>query len=212
MINNRPILIAGPPRSGTTMLAGVFIYHNCWVGNCKVTSYPETNSLLGTENVKIKKYLKSLYPKYRNWTIPIPDVKEDEKLRGFLSKLVPPDNAWVVKTGALLITWRIWNNVFPEALWVFPERPFKDIVSSALRHPAMRRRGDRRIRKFIKSLQVRQSVIEENVKNSIRVDTHTIGKHRDFTRCKEMVEKAGLQYEETVVDLWVKRKKWHGKG
>ena len=55
MIRRDPILIAAPPRSGTTMLAGLFYKHGVWVGRTCTTMYPETNSDFGSENIDISK-------------------------------------------------------------------------------------------------------------------------------------------------------------
>ena len=74
MNNYDPILIAGPPRSGITMMSGIFHYHGVWIGPARTTKYPKSNSSLGTENIDIKKYLKSLLDGYKNWNTPLPDI------------------------------------------------------------------------------------------------------------------------------------------
>ena len=58
MIRQDPILIAAPPRSGTTMLAGLLYYHGMWVGRSRTTMYPGTNSEFGSENIDIKNIMK----------------------------------------------------------------------------------------------------------------------------------------------------------
>ena len=58
MINQKPILIAGCPRSGTTMLAGLLHYHGVWVGRSRTTMYPGSNSNFGSENLDIKEIMK----------------------------------------------------------------------------------------------------------------------------------------------------------
>ena len=50
----QPVIIASPPRSGTTMLAGLLHHHGLWIGNARVTHFKQTNSDLGTENIEIQ--------------------------------------------------------------------------------------------------------------------------------------------------------------
>lgn len=205
MNSHSPILIAGPPRSGTTMLAGLFYIHGVWIGQARVTSYPETNSLLGTENTAIKKYLKSLMD-YVNWTVPLPDVDPLPEFGPTILNLIDADGPWLVKTANILFTWRAWNEAWPDALWIFPERSLESIAASAKRHPAMKRRGLRRIQAFVEAVIERQGVVRQGVKNYYDADTDQIVTH---CNAQPMIEKAKMVYHPGRVRKWIKPEMWH---
>jgi hypothetical protein len=189
------------------MLAGLFYIHDVWIGEAKVTRYPETNSMLGTENVHIKKYLKSLYRDYVNWSVPIPNIEPMPEFKSTISELVDTDGQWLVKTANLLFTWQAWNDAWPDALWIFPERSLDAIAASAKRHPAMKLRGLKHIESFVDALIERQGVVRSAVKNYYDADTDYIVTH---CNAQPMIEKAGLIYHAGRVRKWIKPEKWHG--
>ena len=123
-----PILIASPTRSGTTMLAWLLHLHGVWIGNAGVTKSPETNPQVGTENISLKKYLKS-----------INGVPENFKEQ--IEKRVETNGPWLLKTAGNLMKQDIWLKYYPDAIWLLPWRSIDKIVESAMRHPGMRRTG-----------------------------------------------------------------------
>ena len=207
MSNQKPILIASPPRCGTTLLAGLFHKHGAWIGKARVTSYPKTNSLLGTENQDIKKYLKSLLGDYKNWNLPTPTI---DNVRGFkeeIEGIVPDNQVWLVKTSNILFTWRLWRNAYPDAIWIFPKRDINKIVDSAMRHPAMKKRGREKIDIFIEALQKRQEFISRFTKNRVFVNVNNIVNDGE---CKDLIEYVGLEYDQSITDNWINKGMWHG--
>lgn len=155
-----PILIAGPPRSGTTMLAGLLHKHGIWVGNTRTTHFPGTNPPdFGSENLDIKELMKDEAQKipYRNWCVPLPDeVTLTADLKSKIDAIAPQDTPWLVKTSWTLIFYQFWISAYPDAKWVFPMRKPEMILDSMNRHPSMRRRPDKMKKKFIKALRARQ--------------------------------------------------------
>jgi hypothetical protein len=163
--------------------------------------------MLGTENVHIKKYLKSLYRDYVNWSVPIPNIEPMPEFKSTISELVDTDGQWLVKTANLLFTWQAWNDAWPDALWIFPERSLDAIAASAKRHPAMKLRGLKHIESFVDALIERQGVVRSAVKNYYDADTDYIVTH---CNAQPMIEKAGLIYHAGRVRKWIKPEKWHG--
>lgn len=155
-----PILIAGPPRSGTTMLAGLLHKHGVWVGNTRTTHFPGTNPPdFGSENLDIKALMQEESKKipYRNWCVPLPDeVTLASDLKQKIDTIAPDDTPWLVKTSWTLIFYRFWVSAYPGAKWIFPMRKPEMILDSMNRHPSMRRRPDKMKKKFIKALKARQ--------------------------------------------------------
>lgn len=155
-----PILIAGPPRSGTTMLAGLLYKHGIWVGNTRTTHFPGTNPPdFGSENLDIKELMKSEAKRigYRNWCVPLPDeVTLSPDLKQKIDDIAPDDMPWLIKTSWTLIFYRFWLMSYPKAKWIFPMRKPEMILDSMNRHPSMKRRPERMKNKFIKALRARQ--------------------------------------------------------
>jgi len=154
MSRQNPILIAAPPRSGTTMLAGLLHKHGVWVGRARTTMYPGTNSDFGSENQDIKNVFQRAAKKadYQNWTTPFPELGSCRFLKKEVEEFVPKDQRWLVKTSWCLIYWRFWRQAYPKARWLFPTRDTLKIVDSMNRHPGMRRHPDGEKHQYIAHL------------------------------------------------------------
>ena len=160
MVRQDPILIAAPPRSGTTMLAGLFHKHGVWVGRSRTTMYPGTNSDFGSENMDIKNIMKYNAKKceYKNWETPFPNPAINGTMmthavtKDKIERLVPDNTLWLVKTSWYLIFWKFWRDAYPEARWVFPTRDTLKIEDSMNRHPSMRKHSKGVKRQYIANL------------------------------------------------------------
>lgn len=191
-----PIIIAGPTRCGTTLLTGLIHYHGAWGGEAKVTQYPETNSLFGSENIAIKKYLQSFE-----------GVPHDFKKQ--IEQRVHTEGPWIIKTAQCLFKRNAWIKAFPDALWLLPFRPVRDIIDSTLRHPKMTNDVIAR-KKIIEHHMEMQLEVEASVFFVKWVDMNRLArKNKDIA--KETVEFCGLTFNETVWSEWVKPSMWHGK-
>ena len=112
-MNDSPIFIAGSPRSGTTMIAGLLKLHGVWVGESRVTRDPKSNSLIGTENIPIKRTIGKEFNRigYTNRAIPFPSAKELERLNynmiwDVIVSVVPEQGQWLFKSAGLLILYK----------------------------------------------------------------------------------------------------------
>jgi len=204
---HNPILIASPPRSGTTMIAGLLHHHGAWVGKAGVTKYKKTNSDFGSENIEIKRYLKMLLIGYKNWSVPLPDIKKAMKFKENILSLVNTDGPWLVKTSNILLTWQLWNEAFPQATWLFIDRSSEAVINSVLRHPRMGRRHIRKIEKFVMALQLRQRYVSQYVNNYMFVNVDEIIKTGD---AEKVVTFCGLTYDPSIAENWIKQEMWHG--
>jgi len=181
-IDQRPIFIAGPPRCGTTMLAGLLNIHGVWVGQARTTWYPGTNPEFGSENQDIKAIMKREAAKigYRNWTVPIPEdmsMDEDyyEMIKNELKRdILPNDERWLVKTSWTLMFYKFWMWAWPDALWVLTQRDVKYVLNSMNRHPRMARRPENMKRNFIEALQERQRQVLGRANSTLSVDVFKV--------------------------------------
>lgn len=214
MVQMAPILIAGPPRSGSTMTAALLIKHGVWIGNSRVTPFPQTNSLIGTENGDIKAIHKrhKNNQRYLNWATPLPsEVPEDPKtFKEKVLDIVDTDGKWLVKTAWLVIYWKMWNAAFPDARWVLLKRPATESANSVLRHPRMKKRGYKTAINFMKALQQRQKAIESGVHNSIYIETGKLA-GKDHTEFQKLMRFCGIEPDLTIFEDFVNPEKWHGE-
>lgn len=204
MKNNKPIFIAGSPRSGTTMLAGLLFHHGVWVGRAKTTDYIGTNPEFGSENIDIKDLMKqkALEIGYKNWTIPLPKQPEYEGIKERLDKYIPDNTRWLVKTSWTLIFSEFWINNYPNAYWLFPKREQSRILNSMNRHPRMRRRPQAMKKRFVKALHVRQLELSKTVENSLFVDIDKISVKNE-NELNKLFNYLDLEMSEKKVNDWI---------
>jgi hypothetical protein len=205
MIRQDPILIAAPPRSGTTLLAGLFHYHGVWVGRARTTQFPGTNSDFGSENLDIKNIMKreAERVKYVNWEIPFPDPRLDRIIKSEIEEFVPEDTPWLVKTSWCLLFWKFWRGAYPNARWVFPTRDTLKIVDSMNRHPGMRKRRDGVKRQYVANLLRRASDVIDSGANYTFVDMEGLA-DRDPAVIGDLFRFLDITPDYTVIKNWIK--------
>lgn len=204
MIEQNPILIAGPPRSGTTMIAGLLNHHGVWIGQGRTTQYPGTNPKFVSENQEIKNILKSQAQKigYTNWEVPLPDGCSGSELKYLLEQVVPEGSSWLIKTSWTLLFYDFFIEAYPEARWVFPKRNLRKVLDSMNRHPGMRKHPDKQKKRFIAALQARQSFISCKVGNYINIDIEAISQ-RDMDEIERLFNFLGMEVDEKIVNKWI---------
>ena len=206
MIDQQPILIAGPPRCGTTMLAGLIMsLEDVWVGRARTTMYPGSNPEIATENLDIKDIMKrearNLH--YLNWKVPLPQHPEQwNGVKEEIEQLVSADTKWLVKTSWTLILYKFWMDAYPNALWIFPIRGERSIVKSMKRHPGMRRRSDKQQRSFVKALQERQDLVRSSVKNYTDVDVFKVS-NGDESEIQSFLNFISIPVDKAKINKWI---------
>ena len=187
MVNQNPIFIAAPPRSGTTLLAAILNAHGVWVGRGRITQYPGTNMDFASENQDIKSIMKHTAGMmgYSNWDTPLPSATafEGDELKKEIEVYVPSDTPWLVKTSWTLTFWKFWHEAYPDAKWLFPIRDIDKIVDSMNRHPGMKRHPDVEKFDYVMALQRRRfEAITAEVNNKIFNIEYFVDKENDIVR------------------------------
>lgn len=205
MIRQDPILIAAPPRSGTTMLAGLLHYHGVWVGRSRTTMYPGTNSDFGSENIDIKNIFKARAAKsgYKNWETPFPDFGKTAVQKSSIEKFVPEDTPWLVKTSWCLIFWEFWITAYPKARWIFPTRDTLKIVDSMNRHPGMRKHPDGFKHNYIKALLQNSAKVMDHDRNYAFVNMESLA-DRDTVTVDALLDYLKIIPDYKVIQDWIK--------
>jgi len=206
LIDQSPIFIAGPPRSGTVMLAGLLYYHDIWIGRTRTTRYPGTNPELGVENLDIKNIMKreGFRVNYHNWAIPFPGslLQHEHAVKREIETHVPQETRWLVKTSWTLTFFDFWNRAYPNALWIFPTRSPQAILDSMNRHPGMMKRPNHMKKEFIVALHACQREAKRVVKHSLFVDVKKIAQ-KDQKEIKTFFDFVNIPINKTKVDEWI---------
>jgi len=206
MIRQDPIFIAGPPRTGTTMLAGLLNIHGVWVGRARTTNFPETNCDFGSENLDIKDLMKAkgMEASYKNWNTPFPpQVKHWYDLKDSVEVFIPDDTPWLVKTTWVLVFFSFWMEAYPKARWIFTKRSIEAIQDSMNRHPTMKRHPEKQKRGYIEALQARQNKVGRLATNSFVLDINKmVNKDEEEITSLFTFLKIPIKWEETL--NWIK--------
>lgn len=207
MSRQDPILIASPPRSGTTMLAGLLHYHGVWVGRSRTTMYPGTNSEFGSENLDIKAVLKDMAVEdnYKNWETPFPDPMgfDQEQSKKRIESFIPEDTPWLVKSSWCLIYWKFWATAYPNAKWLFPTRDTIKIVDSMNRHPGMKKHPDGQKKQYIAHLLRNASSVIDYEVNYNYVNIEGLA-DRDPQVLTDLFRFLELEPDFKVINTWLK--------
>ena len=213
MIDSRPIFIAGSPRSGTTMLAGLLKLHGVWVGESRVTIDPASNSLIGTENIPIKKAMGKLLHDigYTNRKIPFPsetdmDQLDHDTVWKVLFDVVPHNKKWLYKSAGLLIFYKQFIEKFPEARWVLPRRNPQDIVDSIKRHAYMKFNAD--TKDFVEYVLKHQFSVEEAVNHSMSINSKEVA-NLNMEVIEQYFNFCEVEMDEKIVCEFVNPKMMH---
>jgi hypothetical protein len=213
IVDKQPVFIAGSPRSGTTMLAGLLVKHGFWVGESRVTKDPSSNSLIATENLPIKRsMLRQLDTLgYKNRQIPFPTPQEMglldyDSIWAEVQRVLPDNQKWLLKTAGLLLFYEFWNEKFPDARWIFPRRNVQDIVDSIKRHKYMKLSLD--TKEFVESALERQLVVEKHVANSMYVPVKLVA-NLDMVLIKKYFDFCGVEMDVDIVYDFIDPKMMH---
>lgn len=216
-----PILIAGCPRSGTSMTAGILHAHGVAVGRHR--SHAAFNPKGSFENSDMKGLLHGTIKRHGMPLNPVFDDPAEPDLPGLSEKLracVPGKGPWLLKETKLLWFYRNLSAQFPDAVWVLPVRPREDSIRSILRHSilpgrlrdAMRREGvSVRIEEaavlYWDKCHARQSHIAAHSPH-VWVDTDAVARG-DERAAQALVEACGLTFAPEKVAAFVERDYWH---
>ena len=213
-----PVFITGVPRSGTSMVAGIFSLCGAWLGMC--AGIHNDNPLGFFENLTLrnginKTILSMLCVDYRGMnSLPPRKVDFDISLRGVVYDAIsaegcPREATWAFKDVKLALLWRPWARSFSEATWIVTDRNEEDSAKSCAA-AFFRLSADRDYAgwlEFVRQFRDRIEDLEENVEHIYRVNTDEII-DGDLLTAREAVEGVGLEWNERAVEEFIDRSYW----
>ncbi len=197
----KPIIILGMPRSGTSMVAGLFHLHGCWVGRTRVGN--EKNPRGYFENTAFKRYFQAKNGRdlIRDEPIIPPDRREfDEFVDATLKNEDYQGGPWIVKFSALW--WRYFEPYEP--FWVLVRRPKRANVEACMVSGLHNNAND----KAGLELSYDQHHREMDSLPGFNVYTQDVVAG-DYSSLQIAIEGCGLNYDEEIVRKFVDKKFWH---
>lgn len=208
-----PILVVAPPRSGTSMISGLLYHHGVQAGKYKVN---QNNPKGGFENLHIKDVMKQSLKNNGYELNPIriepTTFKDDPDFRQKVLQGIPnPSEPWLCKESRILMTWPLWFEHFPNAIYVFNRRNFDDNLKSMLKHRVISKRGGTEDLKrwIVWARNAQEAIAEECPHVWAYVDEIWKG---NMDEAKEVVEACGLTFDEQVAREWIEPNLWHNRG
>lgn len=193
-MDDRPILIAAPVRSGTTMLAWLLHLHGVWIGEALPTRDPSTNPEVGTENDEIRDYLETI------------DRGISANLRPAFIRMVKTDGRWLVKAVGCLTNWRALDRTFPEARWLLPHRPVKSVVDSR------KRAGRGQAAAVVRYHHSLQADIRGATEHAMIVEANELcaGGPAGEAEARRVFHFCSVRFFPPIYHDWVQPERWHG--
>ena len=186
----RPIIICAASRSGSSLTAGIFAGHGCWVGRCRPGDQHNPKGYF--ENLDVKKKIKQEYwlkgkrntDSFTEW---VKNLLENSDYKG---------GPWLVKHGAP--AYWLWEQFDP--IYISVRRTWE--ASQKSRENALMPMNEQvrdRHDKAFKELEKLGSkeIWPEKFKDG------------DFSELKDAIEHCDLGYNQEVVDNFYDAKHWH---
>ena len=144
-----PVLIAGIERSGCGIVSRLLEGHGIWTGS--TTGTGENKRLKGLMNAYYNFLGKDLKRQY-----PIPDLETlyidptwANRVQDCICTEGYQGEKWLYKSSALLQTYPLWIDAFPDAVWVVVQRDEREIIHSCLHTGHMIAFSDKKIQEKI---------------------------------------------------------------
>jgi len=218
-----PVLITGVPRSGTSVIAGIFHFCGCFGG--EVRGANKNNPKGQFENRRMVNLNKSWLvrldydprgqkpvpdtgnirfpspPEKRLWRIQVEDILRYE---GW-----DEGSKWYFKDPKTIWNWPVWYSAFPEAKWVIVRRDTEYIARSCLKTGFMNTyRTPESWKKWIqKNLQFLEE-LKSYTDNWIEVWPEEFMADGNYSTVRRVVEWAGLDWSPEA-DTFIERRLWN---
>ena len=223
-MSNKPILITGCARSGTSMTAGIIDLCGAFGGDMFGTTRYNRKGMFENKVIRqhmVKPFLRSLGvdPLGQRPLPKIDDVKLVtnefvDRWRDKVKKAIRSQGYrrghWYYKGAKMCLKWPLWVRAFPEARWIIVRRRSEDIVRSCLRTGFM---------KAYKNAAGWMEWIDEHKERFLEMeqagcDIHYVWPQKmidfDLTEIMGVVTNLGLDWKQKEVEAFIEPAYWSG--
>lgn len=220
---DRPILITGCARSGTSMTAGVMSISGAFGGNMRGPTRYNKKGMF--ENISIvNDYIKPLLRRYNADPLgqnPLPLIKDFEEIedkyverfRANIIRLIKREGyisgQWFYKGAKMCLMWPLWAKAFPKAKWIIVRRNPDDIVASCMRTSFMR--GYKNYAGWLGWVAEHEKRFQEmhDAELSIQQVWPQVAINGDLTEMQMIVNNLGLKWDEQKIKEFITPSYWH---
>lgn len=224
---DKPILITGAARSGTSLTAGIFYLCGAYGGAlCGPTPYNPKGQFENTPIVSklVKPFLKGIgCDPLGQKPLPDPTIIDaiaskamgmqwrkkiaDEIIRQGYKNSRP----WFYKGAKLCLIWQLWHAAFPKAHWIVAYRRDELTINSCMRTSFMKKHTTREgWQEWVDHHKRQFDAMEAAGLDVRRVDTERIV-NRDFEEIKDAVEHTGLTWKGISVGEFIDPNIWQSQ-
>jgi hypothetical protein len=134
---NKPILITGCPRSGSSVIASAINVCGAFGGEMSKRGMNSNDSI---REELVKPYLNFIgVDEYGQF--PLPSISEmvfsSNSWKGNVEKILKSqgykEGQWMYKDSRSCLIWPVWDHAFPDAKWIIVRRKTSDIVQSCMK-------------------------------------------------------------------------------
>lgn len=225
MIYEKPILVTGAARSGTSMVAGVLHICGAWGGDMSGPTRYNRKGMF--ENADIRNNIVKPWLVAHGWDRmgqdPLPDIDKikkmpnliaqsheiRDKVLGVIASQGYKGGKWFYKGAKMCLMWPVWYLAFPEALWVIVRRKPDDIVQSCMKTSFMRAHQKRS--GWLLWVAEHEKRFEEMA--DARLCIQEVWPQRavdgDLTEIQQVVNNLGLNWKFGEVQKFITPSLWH---
>ena len=184
--NMSPIIILSMPRSGSSMVSGIFANHGVWTGKCMPPS--DLNQKGFYENLAIKRLLIKEMGRINSVQHrPIKDFKK--RILSILKEEGYVSGPWLFKVSALY--YKPFLDAFPDAKIVTVRRNL-DSMKASQEKTGMKLKDE--------VIQEHLDIMDTLKSYPVRFDDIING---DFSGLEKAINGVGLEYDQSIVDSFV---------
>jgi len=213
---DKPILITGCARSGTSLTAGIIQICGGWGGKMVgATRYNKKGQFENTaiRNGIVKEYLRRIGvdPLCQD---PLPprhlEPEEDwkDKVMAVIYNHGYMKGPWFYKGAKMCLMWQLWHHAFPKARWIIVRRKREQIIVSCMKTGFMKNRS--KPESWMKWIRIHEQRFEDMHNEGldiIEINPEYMVKG-DFTEMQIAIMYLGLKWNKEAVENFVEPRLW----
>ena len=230
---DRPVIIVGCARSGTSLVAGVIHICGAWKGDTVGPSKHNAKGMFENhalrENI-IKPLLFSIgadrkgqFPLPETKNIIIPHDLKEAVIKEIKKQGWKEETPWMWKCAKMALTWPCWKYAFPDSKWIIVRRKTPDIINSCMQTgfmsayalPKVQRQAkvDNEYDGWLQWVHKHEEKFYEIVQSGANVKMVYPERmvNSDYGQMRETIEWLGLEWKSKEIMNFVEPKLWKAR-